>query len=844
MENTRIKPEGTLINRAVKLDRFFNNTVARLIFLLIWIMGIVSVFFIIKTIFVDSAPEATTGLGYDPGAITVSNASSGIYYILLAVFLIYWPLRSFYKEKVSYPHTMELKTAKEKLEKNESINLFSLFSFQLAKATAKSLGSKSTTRDLALAIADSPDMNFILVRLGISKKELTSALRDYKGSDNVFEILQAALDVAIIENHHQIEVGDVFVVLCEKDKFFNVLITDMKLEAADIAHVVYWQTGVIRKQLEGRRFLDPRRFRLTGGFGRDWAYGYTPLLKQFSRDLTDAIRSYGLGLDVIGREKEITEIQESMLRENGGSVVLVGEPGVGKRTTVLGLANKMASGESDEQLAYKHLVEINIEALLAGFKNSGDLIERLSSLFNEVIYAGNIIVFIEDIEKIVGGQGLVDAEQIIMPFLEASGMHLIATTDTASYNQFIRTSSALAERLTRVTVTESDKSETIRILEDVVPTIEGKTKSLISFEAIKATVSASEKYVLDVPNPEKSINLLDGATAHATSSRGETIIMPKDVMDYVSDKFEVPPTEVGEEERTRLLSIEEIMHKRVIGQNEAVKAIGGALKRARAGVTDSKKPIGSFLFLGPTGVGKTETAKALTEAYFGNENKILRFDMSEYQNEADIYRFIGSAETGEQGNLATAMREHPFSLVLFDEVEKANPKILDLFLQVLDEGFLTDGLGRKVSFTNSIIICTSNAGANLIREAVRNNTDYELTKKTLLDSLQKENIYRPEFLNRFTQIVLFAPLTQEEIGQVAGLMIERLKKVIYANRKVKLEVVPEAVTKLAQIGYDPEMGARPMARTIQEKVEDVIADKLLSGEIKEGDSYTVTPDMI
>jgi ATP-dependent Clp protease ATP-binding subunit ClpA len=310
-------------------------------------------------------------------------------------------------------------------------------------------------------------------------------------------------------------------------------------------------------------------------------------------------------------------------------------------------------------------------------------------------------------------------------------------------------------------------------------------------------------------------------------------------MDYVSAKFEVPSMEIGEGERQKLLNIETAMHQRIIGQSEAIKAISGALKRARAGVTDSKKPIGSFLFLGPTGVGKTETAKALAESYFGDENRIIRFDMSEYQNEVDIYRFIGSSETRDQGSLTTAVREHPFSLILFDEVEKANPKILDLFLQVLDEGFLTDGLGRRVSFTNSIIICTSNAGANLIRKAVQNAADYENTKKTLLDYLQTQNIYRSEFLNRFTQVVLFAPLSREEIAQVAELMIEKLKKTIYNNRKVKLEIASEAVTKLADQGYDPEMGARPMARTIQEKVENIIADKILSGELKEGDSYLI-----
>lgn len=284
------------------------------------------------------------------------------------------------------------------------------------------------------------------------------------------------------------------------------------------------------------------------------------------------------------------------------------------------------------------------------------------------------------------------------------------------------------------------------------------------------------------------------------------------------------------------------MHERVIGQRPAIDALSNALRRSRAGVVDSKKPIGSFLFLGTTGVGKTETAKALAEAYFGNEGRMVRFDMSEFQNKQDVYRLIGSNINGEEqpGLLTTAVREHPFSLLLFDELEKANPDVLNLFLQILDEGHLTDGSGRRVIFTNTIIIATSNAGAAVIKQSIGSGVEYETMKKNLLDYIFQYGVYKPEFINRFTSVIVFSPLSRTEIEQIAALMLKGLSDDLYKNKGVSLNVTQDAVSFLAQLGYDPVMGARPMARTIQDKVEDMLAKKLLSGELNKGDSITIS----
>jgi ATP-dependent Clp protease ATP-binding subunit ClpC len=489
------------------------------------------------------------------------------------------------------------------------------------------------------------------------------------------------------------------------------------------------------------------------------------------------------------------------------------------------------------------VIQIDIDYLLGGIKSPGELTERLSGVFSEAAAAGNIIIYFENFQNLLssGDAGKVDATEVLLSFLDSPEMHIVGTCDIGNFNRHIATNSSLVQRFTRVTVEEPTSEEMIRILEDTVPIIEYKTHSIISYEAIKETVSAADKYILNLPNPEKSINLLDGATTKASSQRGKTIILPKDISEYVTEKFDVPAGEVEEGEKQKLLMLEDFLHQSVIGQAEAIAAISNALRRARAGVTNSKKPIGSFLFLGPTGVGKTETAKALSRSYFGAEDRMIRFDMSEFQNKEDIYRLIGSNIGGEAeiGSLTTAVRERPFSLLLFDEIEKAHRDILDLFLQMLDEGIITDGEGRKVSFMNTIIIATSNAGANLIRESINNGEQYENMKKTLLDYLQKENIYRPEFLNRFTGVIAFSPLSQEEINQVAVLMIEKLKETIRQNKGITVEVEPKAIGELAKLGFDPVMGARPMARVIQEKLENLLATKILSGELKKGDSITI-----
>jgi len=829
--NIKIEPDGTIIGKASRLDALFSTLFCRFIFALIWIFGLLSIAVLIAHF--TFVPFVSPVVGFA--------------FIFTCIFLDYQALRLYFIDKVKYPKLITLAAEKEKMAQGAEVNLFAIFSFDLAKAVLLLLNkgnlSQLTTKDLTLALLTSRDMTFILTRLGVGPESLSQALSNYQGQPDITGFFIRAVDVAAAETHHQIEIGDVFAALCEKDKFLQSFIMNLKIDIKDISNLVYWRTNIVREQIKRKKLFDPEKFRFNGGVGKDWAFGYTPFLKQYSRDITDSIRTYGINLAVFGKQKTVKEIEEAMLHKSAANVVVVGEPGIGKKTAVMAFAQNVYEGKTNQALAFFHIVKIDMDTLLAGQDSGGGITERLTKLFNEIVVAGNIIVFIDNIQNLFsgGGAGKVNATEVLLPYLDASNIKVIGTCDIASYEQYFMPNPALTQRFTRVTIEEPVIDDMVRILEDTAPTIESNTGCLISYTAIKTAISAADRYIMNQPNPQKTISLIDGAAAKASSERGHTIILPKDILDYVTEKYNVPSGEVGDEEKSKLLNLATEMHKYVIGQSQAIDAIANALRRTRAGVTDTKKPIGTFLFLGPTGVGKTETAKSLARAYFGSEDRMIRFDMSEYQNKEDIYRFIGSNLHGEmvQGTLTTAVREHPFSLLLFDEIEKANRDILDLFLQILDEGHLTDGSGRKVSFTNTIIICTSNAGANLIRESIRDGGAYEKTKQALLDYLQTNNIYRPEFLNRFTSVVAFSPISPDESHQIALLMIEKLKKTILQNRQVNVSVTDDAVALLARLGYDPQMGARPMARIIQDKLENFLAQKILTGELQQGSTITV-----
>lgn len=829
-ELIEIKSKNSGMGKAVILHRFYISSPVVFLRMSVWILSILSIAYLIAGIF---------------SYIESANYLISLSIIFISFGLINLALYLFHKDLLNGYYLLDIEELEKRISQKRKANFYDSFSFDLSNATYDFFAVEGNidTQKLVLCLLYTRDINFIVTRLGVSQKTFEGILKNFSGTAEILAVMEESLRIAMAEDHNQIEVGDVLVALMAKEPYFQKELTELKLELKDIANVAYW-FGNIKEEIQSGRMFNINSLRMSGGVGRDWAFGYTLYIKNFSYDLSEMIEKQGLGLEIIGHQKEIKEIKEALNSSSGNNILVVGEPGVGKRTTVLGFAKDVVEGKTKTNLDFKHVVQIDTDSLLSGVTDAGEATERLSGVFNEAASAGNIIIYIENIQNLLSGgegAGKINAVETILPLLNLPEVTVIGTCDVGSYTRFIAPNTALSQKFTRVNVDEPTPNEMIRILEDVVFGLEAKTDLIISYEAIKETVRLAEKYLINLPNPEKSINLLDRVAAAAASTRGKTIILPKDVADYVASKYDVPTDEVSGDESKKLLALEEEIHKSVIGQNEAVSAISNSLRRARAGVVSSKQPIGSFLFLGPTGVGKTETAKAMSQVYFKGENKMIRFDMSEYQNKEDIYRFIGSNLGGdkEPGALTTAVREHPFSLLLFDEIEKAYKDVLDLFLQILDEGFVTDGNGRKVSFSNTMIIATSNAGSELIRKSIATGVEYEKVKDSLINYLQEKGIYRPEFLNRFTAVAIFSPLSEQEIEQVAGLMIERLKTDILKNKGIEITIEPAIIPLLAKIGFDPQMGARPMARTIQEKVENMLANKILSGEIKRGDKITI-----
>jgi len=639
----------------------------------------------------------------------------------------------------------------------------------------------------------------------------------------------------------------------------------------------------------------------------------TPSLDKFGRDLTEFARD-GKFDPVIGRDKEIDRVIQILSRRTKNNPCLIGEPGVGKTAVAEGLAQKIASGDVPESLKDKRLFALDLSSLVAGAKYRGEFEERLKKAVEEVILAGNVILFIDEMHTIVGAgsaEGAIDASNILKPSLARGELQLIGATTLNEYRKYIEKDAALERRFQPVTVGEPTVDETIQILTGIRDKYEAHHGVKITDEAIKAASKLSERYITDRFLPDKAIDLIDEA---ASKKKLTTLVAPdnlkeleeryekllnekqeaitaqdfekaavlrdeekqlkeeidkvkgewkdekktsndlqvtaEDIAKVISSWTNIPVMKVAEEESEKLKRLEEVLHERVIGQNEAVSAVAKAIRRGRAGLKDPKRPTGSFLFLGPTGVGKTELSKALAEAMFGSENSIIRVDMSEYMEKHSVSKFIGSPPGyvgfEEGGQLTEKIRRNPYSVILFDEVEKAHPDVFNIMLQILEDGILTDAQGKRVDFRNTVIIMTSNLGAKNILNTVTklgfatDNSSTDADDERIKEKVMAEvkNAFRPEFLNRIDDIVVFKRLTEDDIGQIASLMLEGLKKRLLAN-EISVEFLPDAISLIAKEGFDAVYGARPLRRAIQNKLEDMLAEKIIDGEIKAGDNIKI-----
>ena len=639
-------------------------------------------------------------------------------------------------------------------------------------------------------------------------------------------------------------------------------------------------------------------------------------LAEYTRDLTEAARSGKLD-PVIGRDKEIQRVIQILSRRNKNNPVLIGEPGVGKTAIAEGLAERIASGDVPEELLDKRILSLDLSGMVAGTKYRGEFEERIKNTLNEVKKDGNVILFIDELHTIVGAgsaEGAVDAANILKPALSRGEIRVIGATTLNEYRKYIEKDAALERRFQPVTVGEPTPEATLEILKGLRDRYEAHHKLTITDEALDAAVQLSKRYIGDRFLPDKAIDLMDEAasqvrmTAESSSpdlkaleekistlhrekndaiaaqdfekaaqlrdieknyqeqvdierenwrkslSQNRGTVTADDIAKVVAGWTGIPVTRLTEDESMRLLKLEEKLHQRVVGQDDAVTAVAKAIRRSRVGLKDPKRPIGSFLFLGPTGVGKTELCKTLAEAMFGDENAMVRIDMSEYMEKHTVSRLIGSPPGyvghEEGGQLTEKVRRKPYSVVLFDEIEKAHEDVWNILLQILEDGVVTDSQGRRVDFKNTVIVMTSNVGArNITADGAKLGFDGKEKDETESDEARFARIreavmtdlkhtFRPEFLNRIDEIIVFRQLTQENIVEIARRMLAVTGKRM-AQQGITLAMDDDAVEALAKDGFDPQYGARPLRRAIQNQVEDVVAEQMLEGQLKSGDTARI-----
>jgi len=625
------------------------------------------------------------------------------------------------------------------------------------------------------------------------------------------------------------------------DSILAEILYDLEVDEDKLHNVIEWFK--VNEELI-KNYNDYHRAAILkpwGAMNRSYTAVATPTLDHFSSDLTLAARMGRLDL-CMDRIKEFSAIFDAYSSGQAG-VLLIGQTGVGKRTIVEGLAQLMVKEEVPKFLQDKRLVEIDLANLISGASPS-EAQERLLLCINEINRAGNIILYVADIEKIMGissgGEESFELAEVLVEAINRQALFCIATATTENYNKFIEGTS-LGESMTAVGVAEPNFNQTIQILESKASNLEARYGIYLTYSALEKTVSLSNKYLRDVSSPLKAINLLQKAVIlsnkAARNNPDQVICSGEEVAVAIEQLTGIPSNKISENESQKLLNLENSIHERMIGQEEAVKAVSAALRRARADLKDNARPIASFLFLGPTGVGKTELAKTVSEVYFGNEDYMIRLDMSEYQEASSVNKIIGDAD-GAVGYLTEAVRKKPFSLILLDEIEKAHPDILNLFLQLLDDGRLTDGQGRTISFSQSIIIATSNIGSIVIQNSIKQGLDINLIKQDLVDN-QLNKYMRPELINRFDGIVVFKPLTEENIVVIATLMLKKIKKNL-ADKGINFKADKEGVAVLARAGYDPKFGARPLRRLLQERVEDEIANLFLANKLKRRDTVFIS----
>lgn len=716
----------------------------------------------------------------------------------------------------------------KKLKPNKELAATTELAEIVDRHTLAKLRTNPTSKDLFEAVEHQSGGQFFSSRYGIGKNFFGELLPDdqsvaslawqeaYKLSQQLKlkEITSAALIAGLVKtipNH-------------------ETYLARLKVDINDVKDGVAWHAyivGLIEQRSKRKN---------TGGIGRDLSFGWAPLLNRVGYNITDHVSGGGLlARDIEGHRDVMNQMTHVLSQPGRRNAALVGDVGSGKTTLAYVFAQKLIAEQRSlpENLRYNQVMSLDAATLIANAPGRGQLEELLIRVFNEAIAAKNIIIFLDEAQLFLkDATGSVDLSNILLPVIESGSLRLILSLTPQEWLRLSQENPHLAQLINRIVVKPLDESDTYKVMQDQVLILENRFNVVYMQQSLKEAYRLSDRFIHEQVLPGKAIKLLEAASGFTEQ---KVFVSAQSVQQAIEKTFDVKvQTADTQEEKTALLNLEEKIHKRMINQVRAVKLVSDALRRARAGVRNENKPIGTFLFLGPTGVGKTELSKSLADAYFGGENRMVRIDLNEYSRPSDTSRIISTAAQ-DPYSLCAQITKQPFSVVLLDEIEKAHPNVLNLLLQMLDEGILRDAQNQPVSFKDAIIIATSNAGADRIRTHIEHGEKLEDFEDEFVNELINANIFRPEFLNRFDETVLFRPLNQEELLQVVDLLLASINKVL-AGRKVSITLSDDAKKVLAEAGYDPRLGARPLRRVMQRAVENIVAQSLLSGRVSAGDS--------
>ena len=697
------------------------------------------------------------------------------------------------------------------------------------------LSKNPTSEQIAKIVLESSGGKFIVARFGLGKTTIESLAQIPQNSPE--QIFQAALQI-----QQKLETKTVsgsvlaLAIICNFPNFENLL-AQFYIDFEDLERGVLWHDHIFSLINQSKIPIK------TGGIARDWSFGYTPTLNRFGTNITSQVSNNILMSSNLEQHKDLVLKMVEQFSGNGKqNIALIGVDGVGKTTVVNSFAAKIANGSEKipSNLKYRQVISLDASSLIAAAPGRGEIENLLNYILNEAYAAKNIIICLDNAQLFFeDGVGSVDVSNLLLPIIQAGALRMILTLDEQRFLQISAKNPALAQAMNRLQVKPANYDETLAVMQDKLLVFEHQNGVFYQFQALKEAFRLSERYIFDLEMPGRAVRLLEMSAGFADNKIVTASSVGRAVEQTMNVK--VATADINEEKET-LLNLENLLHARMVGQEKAVSAVANALRRARTGVRNQNRPIGTFLFLGPTGVGKTELSKSLSEVYFNGENNIVRLDLNEFVNLEDVSRLIADGAR-DSSSLTAQMMKKPFSVVLLDEIEKAHPNVLTALLQVLDEGILRDEKNREVSFRDAIIIATSNAGAERIQELISRGYDSSSAEEVIVNDLIASHEFRPEFLNRFDEIVVFEPLTKKNLLQIIDLMVAGVNKTL-AGQKITVSVSPEAKLLLAEMGYDPKLGARPMRRVIQRVVENTIARKMLSGEAQAGANIEITPEIV